>query len=115
MDRGGGSIPISAGCIPKRVSAICLLLKRQLPPKPQTPCFCGFVPWRQRASVLITILDHEKKEARHTEVEEKRPERKTEWHRYYLSLTGFFFQCKQDNFLLIYIIHYHTVCSHQMW
>lgn len=66
MDRGGGSIPISAGCIPKRVSAICLLLKRQLPPKPQTPCFCGFVPWRQRASVLITILDHEKKEARHT-------------------------------------------------
>lgn len=87
----GGSIPISASCIPKRVSAICLLLKRQLPPKPQTPRFCGFVPWRQRASVLITILDHVKKEARHTEVEEKRPERKTEWHRYYFSLTFFLF------------------------
>ena len=71
-----GSIPKSVFCIPKRVSAICLLLKRQLPPKPQIPCFCGFVFWRQCDSVLITILEHEEKEGRDTEVEGERGRKK---------------------------------------
>lgn len=61
-------------CIPKRVHAICLLLKRQLPPKPQILCFCGFVSWRQCDSALITILEDEgeKKEETDTNGDRKR-------------------------------------------
>lgn len=70
VEGGAGSIAKPVHWIPKKrvlkkkVSAICLLLNRQLPPKPQIPCFCGFVFWRQCDSVLITVLEHERKEER---------------------------------------------------
>lgn len=51
------------------------------PPKPQIPCFSGFVFWRQCDSVLITILEHGEKEKRHRNGarEEKKRASKKPW------------------------------------
>ena len=62
-----GADPKSVCSITKRVSAICLLLKKQLPPKSQIPCFRGFVFWCQSIFILITILKHEEKEEGYAE------------------------------------------------
>lgn len=100
-------VALQKGCQP-----YACLLKRQLHPKLQIPCFCGFVFWRQYDSVLITILEHEGGK----EMQKWRGRRKETTKQ---QNTAKAFGLKQKSFESVYILceqdnPYVAVCSCQM-